>query len=116
MRIVFESRWARTARAKLWENGAARPQVGSCHEKPAPRAGFKHLAKAIVNYTFEEPEERAACIGCRADMVEKCGDHLIDSARALNYDPGNLLLLHRVAGTASPDLRPPRHVSDGVTG
>ena len=48
-------------------------------------------------------------------MVEKCGDHLIDSPQALNYDARNLLLLQS-GGSASPDLRLPRTVSDGVTG
>ena len=41
-------------------------------------------------------------------MVEKCGDHLIDSAQALTYDPQNSLLSYkRVAGR--PHLTWARH-------
>ena len=38
-------------------------------------------------------------------MVEKCGDYLIDSPQALNYDARNLLQL-QTGGSASPDFAP----------
>lgn len=76
-------------RARLWENAAACPRFGSCHEKPVPGRAFEHLVKELSTILLS----RTACLGCRVNMVEKCGDHRIDSPQALNYNSRNLLLL-----------------------